>query len=504
MKFVQLFWCFAAILSLVVAAPQGIVELPSKDPFYSAPEGYEKAELGTVLKIRKTPHPLRSVYFKMKVKNTWQILYRSSDTFGNATAVVTTIIEPFNSDPKKLVSYQIAEDASHPDCAPSYSIQYGASMNTIVAQAEMFLIQIALNQGWWIVTPDYEGPKASFTAGRQAGKAVLDSVRAALASTNTTGLDPDCEVVLWGYSGGSLATGWASALQPVYAPELKPRLLGATLGGFVTNITETILAVDNTLYAGLIANGINGLSNEYPQLQNIVDGYLDPKYKPIFERNGNKCMVLSIMYTAYGQIMKGVNKWFPKGYDMLYMATVKDTIYNTTLAVDKTEMPQIPLFIYHGLKDGIVPEKNSERAYKIWCDWGIESLELSVSTHTRHITEFVAGAPAAIKWIGDRFDHKAPLKGCSRSVFPTTLLYPGISSEIVAAVKGAARTIFGQDIGPLINSTLALNARDLNKHEIDLRDYDHVVEQYLHKQYEKRSMGAFGDFGSDELMEDLF
>lgn len=54
---------------------------------------------------------------------------------------------------------------------------------------------------------------------------------------------------MWGYSGGSLASGWAAGLQPNYAPELGGNLLGAALGGFVTNITATAEATDGTVFA---------------------------------------------------------------------------------------------------------------------------------------------------------------------------------------------------------------------------------------------------------------
>ena len=49
---------------------------------------------------------------------------------------------------------------------------------------------------------------------------MLNSIRAALKSGKITNIKDDAKVVMWGYSGGSLASGWAAALQPSYAPEL--------------------------------------------------------------------------------------------------------------------------------------------------------------------------------------------------------------------------------------------------------------------------------------------
>ena len=127
----------------------------------------------------------------------------------------------------------------------------------------MYLMAPLLDQGYYVVSPDYEGPKLTFTIGKQSGQAVLNSIRAALKSGKITNIKDDAKVVMWGYSGGSLASGWAAALQPSYAPELGGNLLGAALGGFVTNITATAQATDGTVFAGIVANALGGVANEY-------------------------------------------------------------------------------------------------------------------------------------------------------------------------------------------------------------------------------------------------
>lgn len=52
------------------------------------------------------------------------------------------------------------------------------------------------------MVPDYEGPGSYFTVGAMAGHGVLDSIRAVLSTTNTTKLQADAKVQIWGYSGG--------------------------------------------------------------------------------------------------------------------------------------------------------------------------------------------------------------------------------------------------------------------------------------------------------------
>ena len=117
------------------------------------------------------------------------------------------MIVPNNADTSKLLSYQIAEDAAWVNCAPSYALQEGSNLlDGGSGSAEILLIIAALDQGWIVNTPDYEGPQAAFTSGIQAGQATLDSVRAALASGSITGVSSSATYQMWGYSGGVLTS----------------------------------------------------------------------------------------------------------------------------------------------------------------------------------------------------------------------------------------------------------------------------------------------------------
>ena len=147
---------------------------------------------------RSTPKPITGAFFPSKVQNSWQLLVRSEDSFGNPNVLVTTVLQPFNADSSKVVSYQAYEDSAKFDCAPSYAIQYGSDISTFATQAEMPFISVLIDQGYYVVVPDYEGPKLTFTVGRQSGQATLNSIRAALKSGNLTSIDENAKVVMWG------------------------------------------------------------------------------------------------------------------------------------------------------------------------------------------------------------------------------------------------------------------------------------------------------------------
>ena len=147
--------------------------------------------------------------------------------------MATIVLPPGAAPPggRPLLAYQPAEDTLTRDCASSYEIRQGT--NGELPQALLPL----LNDGVAVVVPDYEGPESQWTAGVQAGHAVLDSIRAA-ESFPPAGLGGEgTRVGIWGYSGGGQATAWASELQPTYAPELN--VVGVAEGGVPAVLRKT-------------------------------------------------------------------------------------------------------------------------------------------------------------------------------------------------------------------------------------------------------------------------
>jgi hypothetical protein len=238
---------------------------PSDDPFYLPPAGFESAKPGQILNSRPVPSALSLFQLiPLQLKGAYQLLYRTTDARGNPTVTVTTVLVPKNADPKKVVSYQVAEDSGGEiNCAPSYTLQTGSEATYAgTGGIEAALIAAALNQGWIVSSPDWEGPKSTFVDGLGAGQATLDSIRAALSSENITSVSPQAKVQMWGYSGGALASEWASELQTTYAPEVP--IIGQVLGGVTPNVTSVIDTINKGLFAGIAAAGILGLGSAYP------------------------------------------------------------------------------------------------------------------------------------------------------------------------------------------------------------------------------------------------
>lgn len=446
---------FLAVVAHLGLALAFVPTKPSDDPFYVAPANISAYKNGDIISWRPTPQEIRTIYVPVNIKDSYQFLVRSTDSFGNPNAVVTTLLVPYSPDPTKLWSYQIAEDAATLNCAPSYAIQFATQLN-IEQQAEMIILETGLAKGWYVVVPDYNGPKSTFGAGWQSGHAVLDSVKAVLKSKDVTGLNSDAKVQLFGYSGGSLASGWAAQIQPDYAPELNSQLIGAALGGLTANITQVAVRCDGEIYAGLVALALRGLLNEYSALSYLVDKLVNPINKiKFYSTTGNLCLVPNVLAYPFTTFFKGWFPFFSDGPKFLQRADVKAVLTNNTMALKKEDgIPQCPIFVYHGTADEIVPFAGAERVYNNWCSWGIESYEFAVATTTGHALEAIEGCGAAIAWTADRFAGKTPVSGCSRTERVTNLEYPGADLSVYQLLITLISSVLGAKIGEGLNRSV--------------------------------------------------
>lgn len=437
-----------AILMSVHAIPLTVL-VPTQDSFYIPPEGFERYSNGHILKLRKTPHPLRRAKQQINIKNSWQAMVRSSDSYGAATTIVTTIMEPYNADPEKVVSYQIFENSACIDCPPSYGLQLGANETTLTELNEMYFIEIALNKGWFVVTPDYEGPKAAFSASIQEGQATLDSIRAVLKSSNTTGISSHAKVAMWGYSGGTIPTTWAAALQPTYASELKANLVGAAFGGLVSNISSTAELLDGGIHVGLTVAAVAGLANEYPDFKEVIMNDIFPNKTDQFNEIYKLCMTPEGPYDSEQKIFSGPERYFKSGWDILKDPVVLNVLNKNILGLNKDHgIPDIPLFLYHGEKDQMASIEQAQRVYDNWCDWGIGSFEFAADASVGHHLAALTGLGAAMEWLNKRLEGEIPIQGCSKIVRKSNAFYPGIEKSVFDFITSTAKSWFGIRIGP--------------------------------------------------------
>jgi hypothetical protein len=415
-----LFQLLAFFLPLIWASPiavNGPVP-PTQDPFYQPPLGYEKTAPGTILRYRSPPFPIAALGFaKSNLESAYQVLYRTSDTFGNPIATMTTILVPHNANFSKLHSYQVAQDAASPNCSPSYALQQqtdaGKALSLIMPELEYLLITTALDQGWVVTVPDHLGPKSAFLANTLSGQAVLDNIRAALSSGNFTHILPDAQITMWGYSGGSLATGFAAELQPTYAPDLK--IAGAALGGTVPKILSVINTVNKGIFTGLVPAGILGLANEYPAAQDLVRENIWLSKMPEFNKAKDLCLTGDLGEYAGQDIYN-----YTKSPDLFTSPAAKALLDPNSMGQN---IPKIPLLVYKSVGDEVSPIADSDELVTKYCKGGA-SVQYVRDKFSEHVTMEIVGSPSAFLWLIDRMEGKPAQQACTNTTVVTSLEDP--------------------------------------------------------------------------------
>ncbi|KAL8280100.1 hypothetical protein RQP46_007430 [Phenoliferia psychrophenolica] len=384
-----------AAASTVAAAPAPAVPslpvVPSQDPFYQPPAGWKDTAPGTILKNR-TVIIAAATLVPVPVSG-YQLLYRTNDGADLPIVTVTTIMVPKNADPLKLVAYASAEDAG--------------------VTAEQALMEGALAQGWIVTLLDYEGPNSAYVSGPQEGKGVLDGVRATLAFSNTIGLSPEAKAVLWGYSGGAIAVGWAEALLNSYAPDLKAKVIAAATGGTPASLEPCFAQINGGFQSGLIVAALTGLAAGYPAFSKSMYGLATPKMKALIaDVIATKCGGDS---AANDIDFFGDETYFTSGSQTLATPAWQETFAITKLGtLNQTLTPTLPIHMYHAIDDEFIPYTVGRALAESWCGQGA-NLEFvtNVTPGLEHIGEQALGAPGALQFFADRFNGVPFTKGCT-------------------------------------------------------------------------------------------
>lgn len=404
----------ALLLTASSASPlaktgRAICTLPSEDAFYSHAAGYEDASPGTILKHREPPCPLGDFgTMPLDLKSAHQIQFRTTNSLGNPDIAITTILVPNNGNSSRLVSFQDIQDASYINCAPSYAMQVGSSWNNTLSKDSSLFEGGLLAQGYTVNIPDYQGSEAAFSSGTQSGQATLDSIRAALSSSNITGIaSNNVDIVMWGYSGGSIATEWAAELHHSYAPELK--ILGAAIGGTVVNLNNTIRSMNKSPYAGLGVAGLWGLYHGYKskELDKFMDDQLFSENRTEFEKPRHQCAGADFKQFSGNDVFR----YLKSGEGFMDSPQISEIIEKTGI-MGKHGVPKIPLYFYKAKGDIVSSVEDQNALVKQYCDQGIESLHYVRNGKGSHSTEAIVGSGGAVSFLNDRLEGKAPQKGC--------------------------------------------------------------------------------------------
>lgn len=415
---------------------------PSKDPFYAAPDNISSYVPGAIVRSRRPPSPVGLFNFKSNLKESWQVLYRTTGALGEPLATVTTILVPYNADFRKLLSYQVEIDAPFSGCYPSITLQQtNAKLSNIASQySELWFIS-ALSRGWVVNVPDHEGPDAAFASGLVGGHATLDGIRAALSSNSITGIDPKAKIAVWGYSGGSLATEWALELQQEYAPELQ--ITVAAMGGLPANIRNGFLKINKGIGAGLSVAGTIGLSKAYPEMADMLQKHVIPSKSRAFYKAETQCLVPTLLQYAFQDVFS----YFDNGQGFINDPTVSGILQSE--AMGNRNVSNVPSYYYHAVGDEILPFQDVEALYTKYCAAGA-NIHLAKQALGGHVSTALTGAAGALQYLINVMDDGKPAPiGCSSKLEVLSVLDAKNWSVLGDFVVDNILAILGNPIGPL-------------------------------------------------------
>ena len=317
----------------------------------------------------------------------FRFLYRSTGVKGEPIPVSGAIFTPSGPAPaggRHIIAWAHPTSGVAPDCAPSlYPDRAGLIWN----------LNDMLSQGYIVVATDYPGLGTDgvhpYLIGESAGRAVLDSVRAAQHLSRNTASN---RFAVWGHSEGGHAALFTGELAARYAPDLT--LVGVAAAAPATYLVD-LFEDDAATEQDLIAMALLSWS----RLENIAPATIvEPSVMPAFNATARGCLTSIAQFQALEKSAKPLQKRFLK-----IDPTKTEPWKGIMVRNSPGQAPAgAPVFIAQGGADSTVDPKVTKRFAKALCAKGerVAFIELPGVSHI-----FIArdAAPTAIRWMNDRF-----------------------------------------------------------------------------------------------------
>jgi hypothetical protein len=409
--------------------------LPSDDPFYQPPPGYQHAAPGTVLRSRDVELAFLGL-IPQRITAT-QLLYRTTDLNGRPEATVTTVIVPAEHALQgcPLLSYQCAIDAMTSRCFPSYALRRKARALGSISQLELLLITAAVAEGWVVSVPDHEGPQGLWGAPYEPGYRVLDGIRAALSSERIA-LSPEAPIGMWGYSGGGLASAWAAEVAADYAPELD--IVGAVLGSPVGDLGHTFQRLNGTFLAGLPALVVAALAHTYPELDRVIKEHTNDEGRDLLERLEKMTTAAAVIHMAG----KNMGDYLDEPLeDTLSRPEVSHVFDSIKLGA---AVPTPPVLIVQAVHDYLIDVNDIDVLADAYSAGGAD-VTYHRDAFNEHMLLHPLSAPMALRWLTDRFARRPLTDHLIRTQWPTAF-NPMTYAGMARLARIAAKVITGRKV----------------------------------------------------------
>lgn len=398
------------VLAVLLTLPAPLAHAqarPDDDPFYGVPDGIAGLADGTVIDAR----PVTATQFSIPIDaDAWQIRFKTRNTTGAPSAYLTTVLVPrrawTGAGPRPVLSYQMPEDGVGLKCAPSWVLTQGLAAPTNTTP-DAQTVAAAVDRGWTVVVPDYQGPDSAWLGADGQARGVLDGLRAARAFA-PAGIDPRAPIGVWGYSGGAIASSTAAQLQPTHAPELP--IVGVALGGNNASIREGLRAFDGSVVGGAVVIGTIGLDRAYPEYR--LTGFLNDRGRAAVAASQEDCIVDAAVRHPLFRAADHLQD--PGAIDKEPFTEV----FRRASPLTYPGVPAVPVYDYHAVDDELAPIGPSRKLLERFCRAGV--VVQHVEHPGEHFTEVAVGEPGAVRFLTDRFAGRPPVSTCRVAADPVT------------------------------------------------------------------------------------
>lgn len=318
----------------------------------------------------------------------FRFLYRSTGLKGESIPVSGAIFIPSGSAPaggRNVIAWAHPTSGVAPDCAPSlYPDRAGLIWN----------LKDMLREGYVVVATDYPGLGTDgvhpYLIGESAGRAVLDSVRAARNFSNSKASN---RFAVWGHSEGGHASLFTGQLAARYAPELK--LVGVAAAAPATYLVD-LFEDDAKTEQDLIAMAL--LS--WTRLENVAPATIvEPGVMSAFKATALGCLTSIAQFEALEKDAKRLQAARFLKIDPTKINPWKGIMLRNSPGQARAGAP---VFIAQGTADTTVDPQVTKRFAKALCARG-ERVAFVELPGVSHIFAARDSAPTAIKWMNDRF-----------------------------------------------------------------------------------------------------
>ena len=184
---------------------------------------------------------------------------------------------------------------------------------------------------------------------------------------------PSPNAVVWGHSQGGGAAAFTAELQPTYAPEIP--LVGAIAGAPPADVATSSLGAISPSYRGFVPMIVAGLRAGYPALAADDEA---------LGADGRQALA-DVSGTCVGEALAAFN-----GRDVAALFAglpVDDPQWRDALAANRAgDRPtDVPIFIYHGADDDLVPPAMSASLFDRYCASGVNASR-TVYPGTDHVS----------------------------------------------------------------------------------------------------------------------